>query len=204
MSNGPRSSRRSVHIGRRSIRAASIGVDRAELPDLPEAFAIQAAQPASDLLDHALRNARAEIAIRPRLVALDADVETGIEHDGDGQRVPAPREFDPRLAVRGAHIGGVDHSEAAVLQPLAGDGRDKLEGVGGSGLVVLVVADEAAAAIRRDHLRRLEPARGEARLARARRADQHDEAEIGNVERSGVRRPQRENTPTCETGPNSG
>lgn len=179
-------------------------LDRGQLPDLPKAFIGEAAQAATNLLNHALRHAGPEIAIRPRLVTLDADIEARIDDDRHWQRVPAPRELDPGLAIGGAHIGGVDHREPAVLQPFLGDCGNEREGVGRGRLVGLVVADETAAIVRGDHLRRFEPARREARFSCARRADQHDEAEIGNVQEGRERRIHLENTATCVTGPRSG
>ena len=100
----------------------------------------------------------------------------------DRQRVPAPRQLDPALAVGGAHIGGVDHGQPAMLQPLVGDGAHQLEGVGADRLVGLVVGDQAAAMVRRDHLGRQEMLRRKGRLARAGRADQHDQREIGDFD----------------------
>ena len=68
----------------------------------------------------------------------------------------------------------------------------------GGALVVLVVGDEAAAEVGRDHLGRREVLARERALARARRADQHDEAGIGEVD------PHRLNTAICVGGPTSG
>lgn len=125
-----------------------------ELPDLAKPFALQAAEATPDLRHHPLHDLAAERAIGTRLVARDADVDAGIEHDGDRQRMPFAGELDKTLALGGADIGGVDHGKPAVLEPLAGDLAHQFEGVGGDALVGRIIADEAAAVIRRDHLGR--------------------------------------------------
>ena len=106
--------------------------------------ALESAHPASDFADHALRHARAELAVRPVLVVTHAIVQIDIEHDRRRQGMPTPRQLNPALAVGSAHIGGVDHCQPAMLQPLLGDGGDQFKRISAEGLVVFVVADEAA------------------------------------------------------------
>jgi hypothetical protein len=161
---------------------------------LAEALAVEPAQAAPDLLGHPLGQSGAARPVGTQPVALDADVDPGIEDERDRQRVPAARQLDPALAVGCAHVGGVDHRQPAVLQPLLGDGADQVEGVGGDRLVGLVVGDQAAAVVRGDHLARQEMLGGEGRLARAGRADQHDQAEVRDRQLGGVSRPHRVNT----------
>ena len=173
---------------RAAIDAGGVDLgDRPQPPDLAKPLALQAGEAAADFLHHALRHGRAEIAVGPGAVALDADIGAGVDDDGDGQGVVAPRQFDPAPAIGGADIGGVDNGEPAVLQPFAGNGLDQVEGVGGCRLVGLVVGDEGAAVIGRDDLGGQEPARGEGGFARTGGADQHDEAEIGDIEHAHLR-----------------
>ncbi len=118
-----------------------------QLPDLSKALTLQTAQTAADLRGHALDHAGAERPVGAALVALDAHTDPRVDHDGDRQRMPAAGDLDPRFAVGRANIGGVDHGQPAVLQPLLGDGADQLKGVGADRLIGIVVAHPATGAI---------------------------------------------------------
>ncbi len=78
------------------------------------------------------------------------------------------------------HVGRVHDGQPPGRQPLADDEVEQLERVRGGGLVVLVVGDQAAAEVGRDHLGRLEVLARERRLARAADADEDDEAQLGH------------------------
>jgi hypothetical protein len=149
ISNEPLSCRLSVQSGWRVSVAASMLAALGKLPDLAKTFALQATKAATYLRDHALDHPTAEGAARPRLVALDANVDAGIEDDRNRQGMPLSRQLDPGLAIGGADVGGVDHSEFSSLQSLAADFADQIEGIGGSTLVGFIVRDQSAAIIGR-------------------------------------------------------
>src|ERR1700733_6714928 len=94
---------------------------RAQLPDLPETFALQTAQAFANLGNHALNDLAAELPVGTRLVALDADVYARLDHQRDRKRVPAPRDLDPALAVCRTHVGRVDHGQFAMFEPFLGN-----------------------------------------------------------------------------------
>ena len=97
-----------------------------------------------------------------------------------GMHVVPPRQLDERLARLGLHVRRVDDDEAAELQPLRGDEVQRLERGRRDGLIVLVVGHEPAEVVGRQHFRRLEVPARERGLAAARRADEHDERELGD------------------------
>jgi hypothetical protein len=90
------------------------------------------------------------------------------------------RQRHERPAGRGLHVGRIDHGHPSRHEALARDEVQDLEGVVGRRLVVLVVGDQATADVGRHDLGRLEVAGRERRLARARRADERDEREVGD------------------------
>ena len=98
----------------------------------------------------------AELAIRPLLVAGDADLFGNIDHDRHGEGVIPARQLDQVLAILGADVGRVDDGQPAARQPLAGDEMQHPEGILGGVLIGLVVGDPAAAAVGGEHLRRRE------------------------------------------------
>ncbi len=79
-------------------------------------------------------------------------------------------------------VGGVDDRQPTGREPLAGDVVEHVEGVAGGGLVVGVVRDQTAAGVGGQHLGRPEVPGGEAGLAGAGGADEHDQGEVGHGE----------------------
>jgi hypothetical protein len=140
-------------VGPKRLARECGGVDArgaGKLPDLAKTLALQATKAATYLRDHALDHLTAEGAARPRLVALDANVDAGIEDDRNRQGMPLSRQLDPGLAIGGAEVGGVDNSEFSSLQSLAADFADQIEGIGGSTLVGLIVRDQRQEVLRRE------------------------------------------------------
>lgn len=92
------------------------------------------------------------------------------------------RQRDKRLPRLGLDVGGVNNGELARREALRRDQVQHLERVFGGCLVVLVVADEPAADVGREHLRRLEVLPGEGRFPGTGRTDEHDERELGEID----------------------
>jgi len=67
-----------------------------------------------------------------------------------------PRELHVLPAILRPDIRRVDDCEQPILQPLASDVVENIEGAFGRRLVVLVVGHEPAAIVGREHLGRLE------------------------------------------------
>ena len=174
----------------RSLDAVLAG----QLPDLTEALSLETTQAFADFHRHPLGHTGTEVAIRPQRVAGDANLDAGVDDDRNRQGMPFARQFDPGLAIGRPHVGCIDHSQLAVLQPLARDLAHEVEGVGRDVLIGLVVRNQGAAIVRGDDLGRQEMFRREGRLARAGRADQHDEGEVGDGEVRLVRFSHRVNT----------
>jgi hypothetical protein len=155
-------------------------LDRAQLVHIAEAFPVERADVALQIGCLLTDDMRAELPVRARLVPLPANVFVGIEYDGDAERVVFLGNPYQMRTVFLAHIGCIDHGQLAPLQADFGDGMHQGERVGGGVQAVLVIVDETAAIVRRDHLGRLEVSPREGRLPRAGRADQHDQTEIGD------------------------
>jgi hypothetical protein len=143
----------------------------------------------------------AEVAVGAGPVAQAGHGLGHVQDDGGGQHVVGlghGQEFGAGLAL---HVGGVHHGQQAAAQPDVHDGVQQGEGVRAGGLVVLVVADQAAAVVGGDDLGGLEVPGGEGGLARAGHADQHHESHGGHAEdprggvRSGLIGAHRVNTP---------
>ena len=117
-------------------------------------------------------------------VALGAHLLGHVEHDGDGQHVVLLGQVDQLAAGVRLHAGRVDDGAAAGGQALARDVVQDVEGVLGGALVVLVVGDQAAAEVGGDDLGRLEVPAGEGGLAGAGGADEHDEGQVGDGQRT--------------------
>jgi hypothetical protein len=77
---------------------------------------------------------------------------------------------------------GIDDGELAGSEALAGDEVEHLEGGRRRGLIIFVIGDEPPAMVGGEHLGRLKVFASEARLARAARADEHDQRELRNGE----------------------
>jgi hypothetical protein len=160
-------------------------LERREYEHVTEALPLELAKGPSELLHLLAHDVGSEGAVRPVLVPLAADLLGQVEHDGDGERVKLPRQGDERLAGLGLHVCGIDHREQSAGEPLPGDEVEQVEGIARGRLVVVVVRHEAATRIRRHDLGRLEVFAGECGFAGAGRADEHDERELGDLERLG-------------------
>ena len=132
--------------------------------DAVEALPPQPAHGATQLRLLVAQDVGAELAVGPRCVALRTDTLGDVEDDGHREHVVLLGQLEDLPARLDLDVGGVDDGEPARLKPL---GRNEVQHVvGGIGclLVVLVVADEPAAEVRRDHLGGEEVLRCEARL----------------------------------------
>ncbi len=122
-------------------------VDAGKFPDLTETLALKSAETSAHFRHHPLHHLPSEGAVRPPLVALDANLDTRIEYNGDRQGMPSPSEFDPALPIGRAHIGGVDDSYLPVLEPLANDLAHQVERIAGHALIGFVIGNQSAAII---------------------------------------------------------
>ena len=176
------------------MTAAAICVRAPTARDPVEALAAQAAQAPAELVVLLAQHARAERC-------------------GPGGPRSAPRRCArarpgrSRRPARGARLASaISDCRAAAwtlvasitvsrpgVEPLAGDEVQHLERVGRGGLVVLVVADQRAAEVRRQHLGGPEvPARANVDLPGAGDADQDDERQLRDLDRA-----HRRNTASC-------
>ena len=80
---------------------------------MTEAFALQSAQRAPQLLRLIAHDVRPEVAVRRVAVPLVAELLRQVEHDRDRQDVILARQLDQRLARLRLHVGGVDHRQLA-------------------------------------------------------------------------------------------
>jgi len=151
-------------------------------PDVVEALLAQAGQRAAERLALPAEHMRAELPVRSRGVAPLADRLGDIEHDRDRQQVMTPGELDEWLARLGLDVGRVDDREPAGLEALAGDVVERVERRLGRRLVVLVVGDQAAEGVGRQHLGGQEVAARERRLAGPGRAHEDDQGQGGDLE----------------------
>jgi hypothetical protein len=155
---------------------------RAEHVHLPEALLAEPAQRAAELARLVADHVRAEVAVGPAAVAVLTEPLRQVEDDCDRQEVVLARERDERRAVLALDVGRVDDREPTGLHSLGGDVVEELEGRLGRRLVILVVGDEAAAEVGREHLRRQEVRARERRLARAGGADEQHQRQLGHLE----------------------
>ena len=119
--------------------AAFDALGAGELPDLAETLALKASEAATYLRNHPLDDLAAEGAIGPRLVALDANVDAGIENDRDRQCVPPASELDPGLAIGRTNVCRVNNGKLPMLQALRRDFAHQIERVGSHALVCFIV-----------------------------------------------------------------
>ena len=181
-SNGPVSWRRSLNSRVRVIVAAAISSSPCSTWTVLKPSFCRPRSDAPQVGVLAADHVVAEVAVGAARVARPADALRHVEHDRGRQHVVLARQRDQRAARVDLHVGRVDDGQPPRRQPLADDEVEQLERVGGGGLVVLVVGDQAAAEVGRDHLGRLEPLARERRLARAADADEDDEAQLRHPE----------------------
>ncbi len=189
------------HVRRRDLVGAPEHVDD------PEALALQPREAAAQRGRVPLDDVRAEVAVRAGLVAAHALRDRHVEDDGDRQDVVLARQLHQARARVLLDVRRVDDREQPAPQPDADDVVQCLEGVRRRGLVVLVVRDDAAVVVARQHLRRGEAAGRERRLPGAGRADEDDERHLRDLEHllHRLRRllAHRANTPSCVGRPTS-
>ncbi len=157
-------------------------LDAVEDVNVPEPLALQAAQPPAKLLLLAPHDMRPELPIGSLRVPFERYPLGYIEDDGDREYVVLAGQRHQLLPRFRLHAGRVDHRQLAGGEPLGRDEVQHLERVLADRLVVLVVRDEAAAEVARDHLGAEEVLAREAGLARAAHADQYDEAQCWDVD----------------------
>ncbi len=109
-----------------------------------------------------------------------------------------PGQRDQRLARLHLHIRRVYDRKLPAREPPARDEVQGGERVVGRRLVVLVVRDQAAAMVRRQHFGGLEVLPGKRGLPAAGRSDQDNQRQLGHDELHRV------NTPICVGAPTSG
>lgn len=162
-------------------------LDAAQDVHLAEALALQVTEGAPQFAgvpgDDAACHAGAVGALR---VARGADLLGDVEDDGDGQHVVLPCQVDQLLAALLLDVGRVDDGEPPGREALARDVVEHVERVAADALVVLVVGDEPSAEVAGDDLGGLEVPPRERRLAGPRGADEDDERQVGDGERTSV------------------
>ena len=77
--------------------------------DVAKSFALQSTERTAQALRVVAHDMRPEVPVRARGVAFMADGFGQVEHDGDAQTMPSPRQLHQRLARFRLNIGGVDH-----------------------------------------------------------------------------------------------
>lgn len=120
--------------------------------DVAKAFAIEAAERATKILELVMGDVIAQTAVRADLVAILADSFRHVEDDGDRKAMVLAREFDERLAILGLDVGGVGNGETAGGEAFCGDEVKDFESVVCGGEIVFVVGDECAAVVGRNDL----------------------------------------------------
>lgn len=155
---------------------------RIEDEDVPEPLALKLAEGTAELLHLLPQDVWPEGAVGASRVAISTDLLVHIENDRDGERVKLASQGDERLPRLGLHVRGIDDREKAAREPLIGDEVQDLEGIARGRLVILVIGDQATACVRREDLRGLEVLAREGRLARARRAHEHNERKLRDGE----------------------
>src|SRR5215217_5024218 len=118
-----------------------------------------------------------------RAVALPNDGRGRVAHDCVRRHAVALRELAPRGPALGLEPGRVDHGREPPAQALGDDQVEHLERVAAGALVALAGPDDGAEPVGRDDLVGMEPRVRPVRLAGRGRADQHDEARIGEAQR---------------------
>ena len=115
-------------------------LDAVEHGDAVEALASQAPERPPELAALVAEDVHAEGAVCTRWRYARCRPFGHVEHDGGGEHVVLLGQADELTTRLGLHVRGVDDREPAGLEALAGDEVEHVEGRGGRGLVVLVVA----------------------------------------------------------------
>ena len=114
-------------------------------------------------------------------VAGAADIVGCVEHHCEDGHARRARRLDVRLAALTFERGRVGHGGELALEPALDDEVEHGERVLARALIVFAEADDGAQAVGRHHLLRTEPLSGPMRLPRSRRADENQQARIGNA-----------------------
>ncbi len=162
---------------------------RAQHVHIAQSLAFEPAQSAPQVVHLAADHEAIELAIGTRAVALGRQRLRQVKDDAHRERVARLGERDQRASRFGLHIGRVHHRKSPVLEACVDDRVDERERVRRDRLVVLVVRDPPSRAVRGDDLGGREMPRGEGGLARARRADEQHEREVGDVDQHRVNTP---------------
>ncbi len=85
--------------------SASSGEER--IRDVAKAFAFEAAEGATQVLELVVGDVIAEPAVGTDVVAVLADSFRHVQNNGDRKAMILPREFNERLAVFGLYVGGI-------------------------------------------------------------------------------------------------
>ena len=132
--------------------------------DAVEPLAAEPADGAPQLGLLVAEDVSAELAVRSLGIAVRTHPLGHIEHDGYREHVVLRGQLENLPARLDLDVRGVDNGEPTRLEPLGRDEvQDFIGGIGGL-LVVLVVAHQPAAEVRRDHFGREEVLRRESRL----------------------------------------
>jgi hypothetical protein len=148
--------------------------------DIADTLTLERAQRLPQLLNLAPDHVRTEVSAGTSLVSLLADALRQVENDSDDKDVVLACKGDEWLPRLRLDIGRVDDRHAGVREPRARDKAKGFERLGCGGLVVLVVGDEAAEIVGRQHLSGQKVLRGKGRLAGAGGTDQQNEGAVGD------------------------
>lgn len=127
-------------------------LDRRQHVHIPEALALQTAQPSPQLLPLPRDHMRAERPVRASLVTVETNPLRRIQHDRDRQYVVLARQGHQLLTRFRLHVRRVDDGQPPGREPFARDVVEYVERVLRRRLLVLVIGDEPAAEVARDHL----------------------------------------------------
>jgi hypothetical protein len=157
-----------------------------QLVDVAKPFAAQAPHGTPKLVELLANDVRSEVALGAVPIPIMTEPLRHVEHDRKGETVMLPCDRHQRRPRLGLDVGRIDNGEPAEREAFADDVVEQLEGVARGGLIVLVVADHAAASVGRDDLRRQEMASRERALAGPAGTDEHDERQFRDGEIHGA------------------
>lgn len=150
--------------------------------DLPEPLLRERRERALELavilLDHDLKKQ----TISAHRVPRDQTREGHIERDDHTQQILPLSDHTEQLTSADLETRHIDHHHAHVHEAHLGKAMHHLEHVHTHQLIVLIVADKHAHAIKSDHLRRDEVLHGETGLTATGHADQHNERRVRNAQ----------------------